>query len=106
MEKLVVCLGCNNKTDILFPSPRPLQNADGTGELIMNLCIQCLKNVVQVLDQQGEHNDDPIKTRNKIEEVQNLVNIASQLGINLPKGMPISVNNLRNIIDEHTSSRK
>lgn len=89
----------------MFPSPRPLQNADGTGELIMNLCIQCLKKVVQVLDQQGEQNVDSIKTQNKIEEVQKLVNTASQLGINLPKG-PISVNNLRVLIDKQTRGKK
>lgn len=75
-----LCKGCNNETEILLPAPRALQNADGTGEVIQELCVNCVKNMLDIL------REEPKELKQVWPNVQSLIEKAISIGVEFPKG--------------------
>ena len=95
---MLTCKGCNKQANILIPSPKALQNMDGTGEIITELCETCLGNVLRAMKEDGVI--DNSKDLIKIQKVQTLLNKATELGIEVHTNGPISVERLEKIIAE------
>ena len=96
---MIICKGCNNPTEFLMPSPMGLQNADGTGEIITEICDSCLKSVLNVMKETGLGSQS--NHSEKMEGIQTLINKIVELGMELPAGTPISVESLKKLIAEH-----
>gem|GEM_PF-4414243 len=96
---MLTCKGCNKQANILIPSPKALQNMDGTGEIITELCGSCLGNLLRTMRENGQI--DNSKELTKINKVQTLITKATSLGIEVPTDGPISVDRLEKLIAEN-----
>lgn len=95
---MVICKGCNNPTEVLIPSPIGLQNGDGTGEIITELCESCLVNVLKAMKEEGIGRQS--KYSEKIDDIHSLINKAIELDIKIPTGTQVSVEHLKKLIAE------